>query len=176
MPCPLDEGPNWYGRKDSNLQVSRFVAECPLQLNDARMKLRGHSACPTRNPGGAGIQPVHPETLVTGSGFEPLSSGSEPEILAAERSRYGWEWANRTPVAGFKGQRLATNRTPSDSVVGPAGIEPAWKEPQSFDLPLIYGPHKLTQSWCLETESNGLYSFSDCLCHPTRSIQASRKW
>lgn len=79
--------------------------------------------------------------LAAGSGFEPLSSGSEPEILAAERPRCGWEWTNRTPEAGFKDQRLATNRTPSKHLVGPAGIEPAWKEPQSFDLPLIYGPH-----------------------------------
>src|ERR1017187_2660746 len=93
--CALSFGrgaAKWYGRKDSNLQVSRFVAEYPVQLNDARVKF-----------------------LAAGSGFEPLSSGSEPEILAAERPRCGWDWTNRTPEAGFKDQRLATNRTPTNT-------------------------------------------------------------
>jgi hypothetical protein len=34
----LSDRPNWYGRVDSNHQVSRFVAEYPFQLNDARVK------------------------------------------------------------------------------------------------------------------------------------------
>src|SRR5438445_655951 len=55
---------------------------------------------------------MDPKTLVAGGGLEPPVSRSEPSILAAERSRYGWEGVNRTLEASFKNWRLATNRPP----------------------------------------------------------------
>jgi hypothetical protein len=45
------------------------------------------------------------------------------------------------PKLASKTSGLPLTELPVRHLVGPAGIEPAWKDPQSFDLPLIYGPH-----------------------------------
>lgn len=69
VPCPVErQAEKWYGRKDSNLHVSAFVAQCPVQLNDARIT-KWH------RDQGSNMKPAEPESAA----------------LPVELSRYGGE-------------------------------------------------------------------------------------
>lgn len=67
--------------------VSAFAMQYPARLDDARVK------------------------VAAGAGLEPTSPGSEPGILATERTGCGWKQVTRTPKAGMVTEILAAVRT-----------------------------------------------------------------
>src|ERR1039457_3121765 len=115
--CALSFGrgaAKWYGRKDSNLQVSRFVAEYPVQLNDARVKtlwqrevdsnhcLPGQSrkSWPLNDPAVAGSGRIERPKLASKTSGLPLTE--LPLTL-------GWTGGNRTRVERATVFRSATD-------------------------------------------------------------------
>lgn len=135
--CALSFGrgaAKWYGRKDSNLQVSRFVAEYPVQLNDARVKtlwqrevdsnhcLPGQSrkSWPLNDPAVAGSGRIERPKLASKTSGFPLTE--LPLTL-------GWTGGNRTRVKRATVFRSATDlRSTQNLLVAPVVLPPAFIE------------------------------------------------
>ena len=122
----------WGTRKDSNLHVSAFVAQCPVQLNDARIAkwLRDQ-----------------------GSNLEP--AGSEPADLPIDLSRNGGEARNRTENRWNQNPLLCqlsylpTNLPPNKQWGDRWESNPRGMFHRHPPEPLGYG-----HNWCLESESS----------------------
>src|SRR5262245_13885973 len=72
----------WYAREDLNLQISRFVVECPSPLNDGRVNLAGR---PGFEPGTSAFRARRAANCASGQwlGGSESNTRSQLQRLAA---------------------------------------------------------------------------------------------
>jgi hypothetical protein len=96
--------------------IPAFGGLCPVPWTRGRSLVRAEGLEPSslsvRSRVSCPVERRPHNKLAASAGLEPASPDSESGVLAAERTGNGWEWTNRTSVAGSKDRRLATNRTP----------------------------------------------------------------